>query len=175
MEKKIIFVHHLFDQKEEDDFFSKFQSIFQLVGWDRRYGHRYYHLSIVMPIPYVLQKRRNEYLLKNEKNEMTIARFREDWKGFIHIQSDLWEMRQLVSMYELHHQHLLCPIRQEIMKDPVLLIGDGRSYEREAILNWFQHRKTSPLTNESLTEEECRLITNRTLKDMIHYMIDFSD
>jgi len=171
MENNIVFVHHSFDRKEEEDFFSKFPSLFRLVEWDRRYGHRYYRLSVLLPTPYRFQRIMNRYVLENGEKKVEVARFQKDWKGFVHVRSDLYEMQQLVSMYELQYQYLLCPIRQEIMKDPVLLIGDGRSYEREAILNWFQHRQTSPLTNESLTEEETRLISNRTLKDVIHHML----
>jgi hypothetical protein len=40
-------------------------------------------------------------------------------------------------------QSYFCPITQEIMRDPVLL-GDGHSYERLAILQWLQSSKRSP-------------------------------
>ena len=172
MENNIVFVHHSFDRKGEEDFFNKFPSLFQLVEWDRRYGHRYYHLSVLLPPPYRLERMMNRYVLENGEKKVEVARFQKDWKGLVHIRSDLNEMQQLVSLYELQYQYLLCPIRQEIMKDPVLLVGDGHSYEREAIQSWLQqHRKTSPLTNESLTDEETRLISNRTLKDVIHHII----
>jgi serine/threonine protein kinase len=44
----------------------------------------------------------------------------------------------------------ICPITQDIMKDPVILVADGHSYERKAILEWLQRTNRSPLTNEEL-------------------------
>ena len=43
----------------------------------------------------------------------------------------------------------VCPITQEIMKDPVCTI-DGHSYDRVAIETWFERRITSPLTGALL-------------------------
>ena len=40
----------------------------------------------------------------------------------------------------------VCPITQEIMKDPVIL-SDGHTYERDAIEKWFETKDTSPTTN----------------------------
>ena len=40
----------------------------------------------------------------------------------------------------------ICPITQEIMKDPVIL-SDGHTYERDAIEKWFETKDTSPTTN----------------------------
>jgi hypothetical protein len=34
------------------------------------------------------------------------------------------------------HRELICPITQELMRDPVVA-EDGYTYEREAILRWF--------------------------------------
>jgi len=41
---------------------------------------------------------------------------------------------------------LMCPITQEIMKDPVQG-SDGQTYERDAIVRWLNQKQTSPLTN----------------------------
>jgi hypothetical protein len=41
---------------------------------------------------------------------------------------------------------LMCPITQEIMKDPVQC-SDGQTYERDAIVRWLNQKQTSPLTN----------------------------
>ena len=43
-----------------------------------------------------------------------------------------------------------CPITREIMEVPVVLVGDGHTYERSAIVRWLSIRATSPMTNESL-------------------------
>jgi hypothetical protein len=43
----------------------------------------------------------------------------------------------------------LCPITQDVMRDPVIL-QDGHSYERKAIMDWLKRSKRSPLTNEEL-------------------------
>jgi len=47
---------------------------------------------------------------------------------------------------------LLCPITGELFKDPVLCVGDGHTYEREAVEKWFaQGHNTSPLTGAALS------------------------
>ncbi|XP_041857271.1 WD repeat, SAM and U-box domain-containing protein 1-like isoform X2 [Melanotaenia boesemani] len=58
--------------------------------------------------------------------------------------------------------HFLCPITQELMKDPVIA-ADGFSYEREAMESWIQGKnKTSPMTNLPL--RTTLLTPNRSLK-----------
>ncbi|XP_062005983.1 putative U-box domain-containing protein 50 isoform X2 [Rosa rugosa] len=59
----------------------------------------------------------------------------------------------------------LCPIFQEVMKDPHVA-ADGFSYEREAIGEWLRMgRDTSPMTNLQLTHTT--LVPNRTLRFLI--------
>ncbi|CAF4368108.1 unnamed protein product, partial [Rotaria magnacalcarata] len=40
----------------------------------------------------------------------------------------------------------LCPITLEIMDLPVILIEDGRSYEKRELQRWLQNHNTSPTT-----------------------------
>lgn len=48
----------------------------------------------------------------------------------------------------------VCPITHVPMTDPVLLLGDGVTYERAAISRWLEvHRGTSPSSNVRLAEE----------------------
>lgn len=48
-------------------------------------------------------------------------------------------------------EDFICPITYEIMTDPVMC-EDGFSYERAAIMEWFDKDKnTSPMTNSVLT------------------------
>ena len=49
----------------------------------------------------------------------------------------------------------LCPITNKIMKDPVKA-SDGYNYERRAIRRWFRKKRSSPMTNETLTDLEVR-------------------
>ncbi|XP_020605209.1 uncharacterized protein LOC110044027 isoform X4 [Orbicella faveolata] len=49
----------------------------------------------------------------------------------------------------------LCPISNKIMKDPVKA-ADGYNYERRAIRRWFRKKRSSPMTNETLTDLEVR-------------------
>jgi len=46
--------------------------------------------------------------------------------------------------------HFFCAITQDIMQDPVKTV-DGHTYDRPAILKWFEHAQTSPLTGLSLS------------------------
>jgi hypothetical protein len=61
----------------------------------------------------------------------------------------------------------MCPITQEVMKDPVIA-ADGHSYERAAIEKWFKTKRappTSPSTNLALPHT--LLVPNHALKAAI--------
>ncbi|KAG1355025.1 U-box domain-containing protein 33 [Cocos nucifera] len=61
--------------------------------------------------------------------------------------------------------YFICPIFQEIMKDPVIA-ADGFTYEAEAIRGWIDSgHNTSPMTNIKLPHGE--LIPNRALRSAI--------
>ncbi|UJR15021.1 hypothetical protein I4U23_001997 [Adineta vaga] len=48
-----------------------------------------------------------------------------------------------------------CCITKAILRDPVLA-ADGFTYEREAILNWFEQSNRSPMTNQELENKELK-------------------
>jgi len=58
----------------------------------------------------------------------------------------------------------LCPITRELMRDPVILMDDGFSYERAAIEDWLKLKSTSPKTNKPTNG---KLAPNRSLKALI--------
>lgn len=59
--------------------------------------------------------------------------------------------------------HLLCPITQEVMIDPVIA-KDGVTYERETITKWLELRGTSPISREPMVSE---FVPNRLVKGLI--------
>ncbi|KAK3740469.1 hypothetical protein RRG08_000456 [Elysia crispata] len=68
-------------------------------------------------------------------------------------------------------EEFLCPITQELMRDPVIA-ADGYTYDRPAIVSWMQREQRSPLTNLELSSTQ--LTPNRTLKMMIHKFLQAS-
>jgi hypothetical protein len=50
-------------------------------------------------------------------------------------------------------KNLICPITNKIFQDPVLA-GDGRVYERSAIVQWIQENGTSPITLEPISIDD---------------------
>lgn len=45
----------------------------------------------------------------------------------------------------------LCPITQELMKEPVMLLADAQSYEKSALDEWFATgRRLSPMTGKNI-------------------------
>ena len=63
-------------------------------------------------------------------------------------------------------EDLCCPITTELMSDPVVCVGDGNTYERAAIEQWFATgARTSPTTNAKL--ESITLVLNLTVKRLI--------
>ncbi len=64
----------------------------------------------------------------------------------------------------------LCPITQELMKDPVILTDDGHTYERAAIIDWLKKKPISPLTNDPIDISQGMdkvLVPNRLIKGLI--------
>jgi len=63
---------------------------------------------------------------------------------------------------------ILCSITHQIMADPVILVGSGHTYEREAIASWLLKHDTDPLTNEKLPDATSKSLTpNRAAKSRI--------
>jgi len=81
------------------------------------------------------------------------------------------EARQQTTSEEIDSS-LLCPITSGIMRDPVILVASGHTYEREAIENWFQNHNTDPLTGEALRDKS--LIPNYALKGLCHQALNRS-
>ncbi|CAF3693423.1 unnamed protein product [Rotaria sp. Silwood1] len=59
----------------------------------------------------------------------------------------------------------LCPITHELMELPVILIEDGRSYEKRELEIWLRNHNTSPITNKVLKSKH--FIVNINLKNAI--------
>jgi hypothetical protein len=45
---------------------------------------------------------------------------------------------------------LLCPISRDVLRDPVLLVASGHTYERSELARWLRSHDTDPLTNTPL-------------------------
>jgi hypothetical protein len=58
----------------------------------------------------------------------------------------------------------VCPITLQLMRDPVVL-SDGHSYEKSALVDWLENKDTSPKTNEIL--EHKHFFTNHNLTKAI--------
>ena len=58
----------------------------------------------------------------------------------------------------------LCPITQDLLEDPVVA-ADGNTYSKNAILQWFVEKDTSPLTNLNLQNKV--LVPNRIIQGII--------
>ena len=43
----------------------------------------------------------------------------------------------------------LCPITHELLREPVV-VGDGHSYEKNAIEKWFRSKNISPMTGNEM-------------------------
>ena len=69
---------------------------------------------------------------------------------------------------EDHLDGLTCPLTLEPFVDPVILAGDGHTYERAAVTTWLDTgRLTSPTTGEKLDAGGDVLITNHAVKKTI--------
>ena len=62
---------------------------------------------------------------------------------------------------------LTCPITCEVMRDPVLLAGDGHTYERHAITQWLRRSDVSPMTGATIPEAARVLVPNHAMRKAI--------
>jgi serine/threonine protein kinase len=81
------------------------------------------------------------------------------------------EQQRLRDREKLIPDGFICPITQDVMRDPVMLM-DGHSYERKAIVDWLKRCNRSPLTNEELPRggrhgETPLILDNYALKTVI--------
>mmetsp|Transcript_1830 Transcript_1830/g.7103 ORF Transcript_1830/g.7103 Transcript_1830/m.7103 type:complete len:259 (+) Transcript_1830:210-986(+) len=61
---------------------------------------------------------------------------------------------------EKYTEFLLCPITFQLLRDPVFCIGDGHTYEKEVIEEWFKTNNKSPKTGVELTKEQKVCVPN---------------
>ncbi|GLC39031.1 hypothetical protein PLESTB_001285400 [Pleodorina starrii] len=59
----------------------------------------------------------------------------------------------------------VCPITMMIMRDPVMLVESGYTFEREAIEAHFRNSNNNPLTNQPLSSKA--VIPNTSLRALI--------
>ena len=89
---------------------------------------------------------------------------RAEWQPYIS-QPVSEEVRYLRELPEENiPKAFLCPITHEVMNDPHIA-SDGHTYERDAIERWFRQHRTSPVTNEVLSDHTLR--PNHNLRSMI--------
>ena len=84
------------------------------------------------------------------------------------LEEELREHRAEIARLRIRElpEDLCCSITCEIMKDPVMCVGDGHTYERVAIAQWFASgARTSPATGEEL--ETTTLVPNHTVRKLI--------
>ena len=89
------------------------------------------------------------------------------------LEEELREHRAEVAKLRIRElpEDMCCPITCEIMKDPVICVGDSHTYERVAITQWFSTgSETSPTTNARL--ENTSLIPNHMAKKLIAALLD---
>ena len=77
------------------------------------------------------------------------------------------------TLAELGEEHaptsFLCPISQELMRDPVVC-ADGHSYDRKNIARWLRAKRTSPKTGLPL--EHITLTPNHALRNSIEEFME---
>lgn len=63
-------------------------------------------------------------------------------------------------------QELCCPISEDILVDPVVLVETGQTYDRQSVERWFREGHNScPLTSKVLTTKQ--LVPNFIVKGLV--------
>lgn len=66
-------------------------------------------------------------------------------------------------------ESFICPISQEIMRDPYI-DPEGNSYEKQKIMDWLSRNPVSPITRRPMVQTG--LIPNRSLRTLIQEFLD---
>ena len=66
--------------------------------------------------------------------------------------------------------HLLCPITHVMFRDPVVLLGSGNTYEREAIERHLESSDIDPRSNVKIQSKQ--LVTNRAIRHAVGAWLD---
>ena len=61
----------------------------------------------------------------------------------------------------------VCSISGELMRDPVMIVGSGNTYEREEIAKWLSTKSTDPLSNMVIPAKDQVLVPNVALRSAI--------
>lgn len=181
-----MFCHEKFGGKI--NIYENYPRLFQEMGKNSRDGYIYYKLFHPSEVEWVTF-RSGEYFLTRENHRF--GPFDLDYRNYYlyigqephHVETSIaitprflieslgQESSPIVPEVETPPQLsrnledlLHCPITQERMIDPVILV-DGFSYERRAIENWLRNHSRSPMTNIPLPNTA--LIPNRTLRNLI--------
>jgi len=178
MGERRYFCHEGFGK--EDDRYKIYPNLFERVGIYQRYGRIYYRwCEERIPWPYQMRWEEKKVVLERSRNQGDLCILGE-WKrvvdAYVMVSVDSWGLRQLnrlVGKDPLPRGSprldtlLQCPITLQKMRDPVILVGDGWSYERSAITQWLSQREVprSPMTN--LVIDQVSLIPNRILSDIL--------
>lgn len=117
----------------------------------------------------------NQYDDINNKTRMirrkiiTISQLQELIKNMNVASNDPYDILQYVEDDNTPKEFICC-ITQTIMVDPVKTV-DGQTYDKDAILKWFEEHSTSPLTGLILSSKN--LVSNIELKEKIMQYVSF--
>ena len=126
---------------------------------------RHRHTAPARVVPHAPSRRRNAAPVAPPPATERIA---DDSHKHLHdIPRRAYSMEQLEQTSHLPRS-IYCPITNMPMCDPVMLT-DGFSYERDAIVQWFQYRVTSPFTGRPISNKT--LVPNHALRGTIHELI----
>lgn len=169
----MIFCHPRFEH--ETDFYETFPEVFSRQGENRRRGHVYYGWIHRFPPPTPGQNSRLKTMVWRDDHENVLMEWKNDWRGrWELVRVDVVAVRRWIDTHapdeedRAYPHRIVCPITQLPMRDPVLLAGDGHTYEREAILRWLAENPRSPMTGLALIEPGARAVfPNVTLRGMM--------
>ena len=70
----------------------------------------------------------------------------------------------------IEEEMLICPISQDLIKDPVLC-EDGHIYEKDQIMSWWNTNKTSPITRNKISKPGSK-VNGSLIKFFYKSMVD---
>ena len=182
----MLFCHPRFNDIHRVNIYEKYPSLFIKKGENRRRGHILYEIQdFYKNSQKIFIKNQQRHLQwmdihdihdihnDNQNNQRVLMEWKDDGRGFwileqfneSAVQAWINRINRINRINDIHHDELRCPITQEAIQDPVLLAGDGHTYERDAVLRWLSENPRSPVTGLPLTEPgACAVYPNMALR-----------